>query len=116
MSNQRIRYRDIAISGLALLLLYYFLPGYAILYFGLVYLVLCLYVEPVRELNHAFWLSFTRVMQRVMNPLLFGAIFLVVLLPVGLLYRLFKRKKSAIKSNFVVVEQRNDPELFEVSW
>lgn len=116
MTEQQTINRDIAISGIAFLLLYYFIPEYWILLIGAVYLMMCFFIQPLKRVNHAIWLAITKLMQSVTSPLLFGAIFIAVLVPFALLFRLFKKKESKKNSTFVSIEQKIDPSFFEVPW
>lgn len=88
-------------SGLAvvllLLLLYWFfpepyLPAAAI---GLSFLIL-LFPALARLLDHA-WTLLTRAIGYVMSRLLLGAVFLLLLTPIALLYRLFNRDKLGLR-------------------
>lgn len=108
--------RDIAISGLAMLVAYYFTSADWILMPGAGYLVLCLLIPWVKRMNHTLWLAITKGMQTVMNPLLFGVIFLGVLTPLALLFRLFRKKTPPRTTTFSEVNQTFDAAFFEVPW
>ena len=116
MTKDGILYRDVAISGLSLGIVYYCYPRQEILIVGGIYVLCCLLWTQLRRANHHFWVIFTRGIQTVTSPLLFGAIFLLVVVPLGLLYRLWHRKEPQKDSSFTVTDQSADPAFFEVPW
>lgn len=104
------------ISGLGLGILYYFFFRTEILVFGGIYLPLCFFWEKLKVGNHQFWMQLTRIIQSVTSPMLFGAIFVFALLPIGLLFRLFNKKERQEGSTFKDVDQTIDASFFEVPW
>lgn len=116
MTAKRALNRDVFISGLGLGLLYYFFPRTEILVLGGSYLLLCLLWRKLREINHCFWIKLTGIIQSVTSPILFGSIFVFILLPIGWLFRIFHKKEKRGDSTFKVVDQKIDASFFEVPW
>lgn len=116
MPGERILNRDLVITGLSLGILYYYYPRTEILVLGGLYLLFCLLWKKLKVLNHRFWTRLTRIIQSVTSPVLFGVIFFLVLVPVGLLYRLWHKKDPQKDSTFTEVEQNVDKAFFEVPW
>jgi hypothetical protein len=111
-----VQNRDVFISGLALGILYYFFPNSALLVFASIYLPLCFWVKKLKTANHLFWQKLSKILQAITHPVLLGAIFVLLLLPLGLLYRIFKSKKKQEESNFKEVHQTIDDSFFKVPW
>lgn len=116
MTSKRQLNRDVLISGLGLGILYYFFLRTEILVFGGVYLSLCFFWEQLKVANHHFWKKLTRSTQFIMSPILFGAIFVFALLPMGLLFQLFNKQERAEDSTFKDIDQTIDASFFEVPW
>ena len=108
--------RDVIISGLGIGLLYYFFPKIEILIIGASFMILCFLFLGLKDLNHKFWLTFTKVLGSITNPVLFGAIFILLLIPIGFLYRVFKKKKLHKTSTFETVERPINISYFKVPW
>lgn len=116
MTRTRQLNRDVFISGLGLGILYYFFLRTEVLVFGGIYLSLCFFWEKLKVANHQFWMKLTRIIQSVTSPMLFGAIFVFALLPIGLLFQIFNKKESQEDSTFKDVDQTIDASFFEVPW
>lgn len=111
-----IFHRDLAISALAIGLIYWFFPHYFMLIIGGVVILLGLFFFSVRKMNHVFWDRFTKGMQWVVQPILGTLIFFLILVPIGLLWRLFKKKKELSNSTFRPMEQKIGSDFFEKQW
>jgi large-conductance mechanosensitive channel len=106
--------RDLIISGLAFLLAWYLFPNELILWIGASYLLLCYSLPWCKELNHRFWLHFTKIMQAIMNPILMALIYFLVLTPIAFLYRFSKKEKQAKTTSFHEVDGKGNN--FEEGW
>lgn len=111
-----IYFRDLLISALAFALLYWFFPLYPILIIGGVWLILGLSFVALRKINHRFWDRLTKGMQWIVQPILGTIIFCLILVPVGLLWRLFKKKKNPSKSTFKRIETNLNLDFFKKQW
>ncbi|MCB0631687.1 MAG: hypothetical protein R2824_10635 [Saprospiraceae bacterium] len=116
MPGDRVLNRDLAVTGLSLGILYYYFLRPEILVLGGLYLLFGLFWRKLKAANHRFWKILTRILQSVTSPLLFGAIFFLVLMPIGLLYRLWHKKEDRKDSTFSSVDQSIDTAFFEVPW
>lgn len=116
MTRKRTLNRDVFISALGLGVLYYFLLRTEILVLASIYLPLCFFWKKLKVANHEFWKKFTSRLQSVTSPLLFGAIFVIALLPIALLFRLFNQKEKQEDSTFKDTDQTIDAMFFEVPW
>lgn len=116
MTSKRQLNRDVLISGLALGILYYFFVRTEILLLGGAYLFLCFFWGKLKLANHQFWVKLTRSIQSVTSPILFGAIFVFALLPMGLLFRVFNKREREEDSTFKDIDQTIDASFFEVPW
>jgi len=116
MKDKSLHNRDLIITLLSYLIIFYFIRENIVLHIGTFHLVLALAFPVFLKWNHLFWYYLTIVLQKVTNPILFGVIFIVVLTPISLLYRLFKKKKHSQTSSFVVINESVDKEFFNVPW
>lgn len=116
MTRKRMLNRDVFISGLGLGILYYFFPRTEIIVLAGIYLPLCFLLEKLKVANHQFWNKFTSSIQSITSPLLFGAIFVFALLPIALLFRVFKKQEKQEDSTFKDTDQTIDALFFEVPW
>ena|GEM_PF-3564756 len=111
-----IHYRDLLISGLAIGLFYWFFPANWILICGGTLLALGLIFDLIRKLNHLFWDRLTKGMQWIVQPILGTLIFCLILVPVGLMWRVFKKKMNLSSSTFRPVEKDLDADFFKKQW
>lgn len=111
-----IHYRDLLISGLAIGLFYWFFPANWILICGGTLLALGLIFDLIRKLNHLFWDRLTKGMQWIVQPILGTLIFCLILVPVGLMWRVFKKKMNLSNSTFRPVEKDLDADFFKKQW
>lgn len=111
-----IYFRDLLISALAFALLYWFFPLYPILIIAGVWLILGLSFVALRKINHRIWDRLTKGMQWIVQPILGTLIFCLILVPVGLLWRLFKQKKNPSKSTFKRIETNLNLDFFMKQW
>jgi len=108
--------RDIFISGLAILMLWYFSKENFLLIIAVVYPLLGWFSPFFGKLNHQFWKKITKLLQLVMNPILMGIIFFFVLTPLSWLFRFLKKKKEKTGTTFDRVEKSNSIADFEKGW
>lgn len=111
-----IYFRDLLISALAFALLYWFFPLYPILIIGGVWLILGLSFVALRKINHLFWDRLTKGMQWIVQPILGTLIFCLILVPVGLLSQVFKKKKTKQQTTFNEVNPIFDSDFFHKQW
>lgn len=111
-----IYFRDLLISALAFALLYWFFPLYPILIIGGVWLILGLSFVALRKINHLFWDRLTKGMQWIVQPILGTLIFCLILVPVGLLWQGFKKKKTKQQTTFNEVNPTFDSDFFYKQW
>lgn len=116
MTRESILNRDLGVTVLSLGILYYCFPRPEVMVLGGLYVLLCLLWKKLKMGNHRFWKSLTRMVQSFTSPLLFGVIFFLVLVPIGLLYRLWHKKEDRKASTFTSVDQNIDAAFFEVPW
>jgi hypothetical protein len=105
--------RDILISALAFGIACYFSKQTWILVIAPIYLLSCWLIPFLKNLNHQFWKGLTRILQSIMNPILLGIIFFLVLTPLGMLFRVFGKKR---KVGFEKLEKVYSEKDFHQSW
>lgn len=116
MEEKTLYYRDLIITVLCYLVIFFFVRENNVLHIGAFHLLLSLVSPAFLKWNHLFWHYLTIGMQKITNPVLFGAIFFIILTPISFFYRLFKKKKQAQSSTFVTVNESVDKEFFNVPW
>ena len=116
MSRLTNQNRDILISGLAFGMAYYFIRSSPIVIIAVAYMLTCFAFPRLKAVNHIFWSRLTLLLQSIMQPILFGIIFIVVVIPIGLLFRLFHKKKRFTDSTFEGMDQSKAVMDFEVPW
>ena len=117
MNNKlTIYYRDLLISALAISLLYWFFPTLWILIIGGSIVLLGLIFFTVRKLNHLFWDRLTKGMQWISQPILGTLIFCLIVVPVGLMWRVFRKNIKTSNSNFRLIDRELDEDFFKKQW
>ncbi len=117
MNNKlTIYYRDLLISALAISLLYWFFPTLWILIIGGSIVLLGLIFFTVRKLNHLFWDRLTKGMQWIAQPILGTLIFCLIVVPVGLMWRVFRKNIKTSNSNFRLIDRELDEDFFKKQW
>lgn len=111
-----LHYRDLILSLLAFLVTYWFWRSDEWLVLSLLFCFLGLASARLRWVNHLFWKYVTKIMQAVVQPLVGTAIFFLALVPIGLLFQLFSRKKSVQNTTFKEVDQQFDAAFFKRQW
>ena len=107
-------FKDLFTTSVACLLLYYFSQVEFVLWIGLSYLILCLFIPVVDSFNHKAWLTITHFLQKIMNPVLMAIIFFLFLTPIAILSRVFKKKTPKTNSTFKEVDWKDNN--FEEGW
>lgn len=116
MGDKNLYNRDLIITALSYLIIFVFVRENYIFHLGALHCLLALVFPAFLKWNHLFWHYLTIGMSKVTNPILFGAIFYIILTPISLLYRLFKKKKQSKTSSFVEIHESADKEFFNVPW
>ena len=79
-------------------------------------MIACYCFPILKSLNHLLWSRLTIVLQTVFQPILFGFIYIVVLIPLGLLFQLFKKKDSLSNSSFMNLDKDINDQFFKEPW
>jgi hypothetical protein len=116
MSKRVQYYRDLLITLLAATVGASFFPKMGLFYVGLAVFIAGFLFLPIRQANHWFWAMLTKVLGFVFQPIIFGSIFFVILLPLGLLFRLFRKKVENPDSTFVKADSITREGYFESPW
>lgn len=111
-----IHYRDLILTLLALLVTYWFWRADEWLMVSLLFCFIGLASAWLRLVNHLFWKYVTKAMQWLVQPVLGTVIFCLALVPIGLLFQLFSRKKPVENTAFKLVDQRFDTAFFKRQW
>lgn len=115
--EEHIPYRDLALTLLLLGISYWIIPSSIVLWIMGVFLILGLTTPQLRLWNHNFWEGITKVMSWIFPPIFMSFIFFLVLVPFGLLFRLFsKKEENNIVSNFHKTDEVIDVSFFERVW
>lgn len=90
-------------------------------YLATVLLVLGLFVKSLSGIITTGWLKFSHILGNINSKVLLGAVFFLVLSPIGFLYRKFKGDPMKIKranpqSNWVEKNHLYVPADFEHTW
>ena len=108
--------RDIWIAGLSFVLLWLWSDVTVLIIIGAIYMIACYCFPILISLNHLLWSRLTIVLQTVFQPILFGFIYIVVLIPLGLLFQLFKKKDSLSNSSFMNLDKDINDQFFKEPW
>lgn len=83
-------------------------------------LILGASIKPFRELLHRLWMGLAKVMGWVMQPLVLGVLFFLILTPMAVLQRLFSKENYFAdvksKTTFKTINKTFQPEHFENPW
>jgi len=108
--------RDIWIAGLLFGLLWIWSDANILILIGAIYMIACYVFPLLKNLNHLFWTKLTMVLQSVFQPILFGLIYLIILVPLGLLFQIFRKKDAISNSSFMDINRKVDGQFFKEPW
>lgn len=116
--DKKEAYTNLLLSVLLIILIDW---QYPLKYFKLVLLVvvlLGLIISTFRSLNNSLWRIITKFMQAIMQPVLAAFVYFGIVVPIGLLFRLFKSKKNSRKgaTTFEDVNSDFNSTFFSQQW
>lgn len=121
MAGSAAHYRTVLTIVSALLLLYYFTGWENVLAATIVLGLLSVFVSRIAQGVHAAWMLLAKILGYIIPNILLSLIFYLVLFPVALMARVFRKEKPVIlenrpKSMFREREETFEKKHFEHPW
>lgn len=79
------------------LVAYWFFRIEAILILSLVLLFIALFIPSLSKLISSYWMKLAELIGGVVSKIILSLIFIIVLIPISFLYKLFNRKEDALQ-------------------
>lgn len=108
--------KDIVTSAILFGLLYYIFENNYILMLGIVYCTLCIFLVPLSKVNSKLWRYTSKILNRIISPILFTIIYFFILTPTAFIRKLIRRKESKSESTFRTANYHIDSNFFKVPW
>jgi hypothetical protein len=103
-------------TAIAIIVGYYFFPHWVLLVLGTAFIISCILISKLSEINEWIWERSSQLLQKVFTPIFFGFVYLFILTPIALFYRLFSKQKPPVNSTFVEMDQSYNGDFFKPPW